>query len=173
VYVDVAATETGQQLERNRAYYQSELWQLIRQRVFARDGGQCRGCSSSAECVHHLAYDQSTMRGGCINELISLCKTCHHYIHFNSSGERRSFNSVRRKTYSVIRKGRYQSIDLDNASRLVANMREELSKVAGENSDWDLMQLIILGNEEVIAKAHHEICASGLRARRQLEKEQR
>lgn len=61
------------------SYLRSPLWQSIRQRVIARDGGCCACCLKLARKpqVHHRAYDSATLRGDDINSLTLSCARCH------------------------------------------------------------------------------------------------
>ena len=64
-------------------YLTSPEWRQIRNRVFQRDKFLCRGCGAKSECVHHKRYDLRTLKGDCLDELVSLCVNCHTAIEFD------------------------------------------------------------------------------------------
>jgi hypothetical protein len=63
-----------------RGYLRSPEWAKLRTAVLLRDGNQCNHCGSDCNLhVHHLTYDR---RGDeCLNDLITLCATCHDREH--------------------------------------------------------------------------------------------
>jgi hypothetical protein len=62
------------------AYLLSDRWKELRQQVFARDNGICLYCKTSpAEQVHHKHY--LTLYKETLNDLESVCASCHHDIH--------------------------------------------------------------------------------------------
>lgn len=63
-------------------YKDSELWNNIRTRVFSRDKGLCRICSSKATEVHHVSYDLLTLKGKRLDDLYALCRACHNSVEF-------------------------------------------------------------------------------------------
>jgi 5-methylcytosine-specific restriction endonuclease McrA len=63
-------------------YLESDLWKEIRNRVLIRDGLRCRVCASEATQVHHKSYDRCVLAGESIDQLISICETCHEAIEF-------------------------------------------------------------------------------------------
>jgi hypothetical protein len=69
--------------ELSKTYYVSPLWQTICKDVLLRDGFMCMACHRDAEVVHHRSYGYVAMAGLDDSKLISLCKPCHHYIHFH------------------------------------------------------------------------------------------
>lgn len=75
-------------------YLQSNLWRRIRVAVLDRDEWRCVRCDGDAEDVHHRAYDPEIMDGRALEWLVSLCKGCHKFIHFQDNGERREWNEV-------------------------------------------------------------------------------
>ena len=60
-------------------YLECDAWRDLRQRVFARDGGKCRGCNEDAEQVHHLTYERVGYE--ILDDLVSICTACHEMIH--------------------------------------------------------------------------------------------
>lgn len=64
-------------------YRQSSLWRSIRKRVLKRDGKICSSCFAPAKDVHHRSYADDVMRGENDAFLVSVCKACHHLIHYD------------------------------------------------------------------------------------------
>jgi len=69
--------------EMSASYYASPLWQQISKEIFLRDRFLCRVCRRDAEVVHHRSYGYEVMAGLDDSKLISLCKACHHQLHFD------------------------------------------------------------------------------------------
>ena len=63
-------------------YLQSDLWNKIRTKVFARDHSQCYGCGNKASQVHHANYSRDVLKGKNIKCLYSVCHDCHQKIEF-------------------------------------------------------------------------------------------
>lgn len=70
-----------------RAYLQSDAWSVIRTKVLERDGYGCHCCGKEATEVHHRSYSDAVMRGDDLLQLISLCTSCHHHIHWNNGSK--------------------------------------------------------------------------------------
>lgn len=63
-------------------HLQSPYWKSIRKQVFERDDSLCQSCKvAPAEEVHHLTY--INLGNEKIEELISVCCSCHRTIHGN------------------------------------------------------------------------------------------
>jgi hypothetical protein len=66
--------------ERYNAHIQSDKWQDLRRRVFARCKRRCEGCGERpAAQVHHLTYDH--LGDEFLFELVAVCMSCHERIH--------------------------------------------------------------------------------------------
>jgi hypothetical protein len=68
------------------------LWQTIKRRVLQRDRRICRCCwFQRATEVHHHSYADDVMRG--LNDVLlsSVCKDCHHLIHYDGSRWRKTW----------------------------------------------------------------------------------
>jgi 5-methylcytosine-specific restriction endonuclease McrA len=63
-----------------QGYLDSDLWEMIRKRVLLKDNYRCRCCGGAAYMVHHNSYDKATMEGATIDELYSLCSSCHEWV---------------------------------------------------------------------------------------------
>jgi hypothetical protein len=59
-----------------RDYLASALWKRIRARVL-RLHPFCYMCGKAAQQVHHKSYDEKTMRGRSLRQLLSVCRSCH------------------------------------------------------------------------------------------------
>lgn len=69
-------------------YLKGALWAEIREKVLSRDSRKCLICTGDATQVHHVSYDQGTLKGKKINGLISICRTCHRRIEFFPDGRK-------------------------------------------------------------------------------------
>lgn len=61
-------------------------WESVRKSVFLRDEGICRRCSRPATDCHHrkpkqMGGSSDPERNFGMANLVSLCRTCHNYIH--------------------------------------------------------------------------------------------
>ena len=61
-----------------KEYLDSPAWQMKRNEVIQRDGGQCV-CGAQATEVHHKTYDNIGKEP--LSDLVSLCKMCHEKTH--------------------------------------------------------------------------------------------
>ena len=59
-------------------YLNSPAWQVKRDAVMDRDGGQCV-CGTDATEVHHKNYDNIGKEP--LEELVALCEDCHKRVH--------------------------------------------------------------------------------------------
>ena len=85
-------------------YTSSDLWRSIRSQVFHRDHHRCRLCHFfGADHVHHIDYDENTMRGDNLESLISVCKSCHYKIEFDRKGQKRHLGRARGSTFRRLR----------------------------------------------------------------------
>jgi 5-methylcytosine-specific restriction endonuclease McrA len=67
--------------KRPRIALKSDEYDQLRTRVFARDGWKCQCCGSSINLhVHHLIY-RSQLGTDALDNLITLCATCHRHQH--------------------------------------------------------------------------------------------
>lgn len=78
-----------------RAYLKSREWKHIRRNVLRRDKWTCQSCGERATEVHHLLYDEATLRGMNLDELMSLCRVCHEAVSLDRWGIRRPFREQR------------------------------------------------------------------------------
>ncbi len=64
------------------SYLKSPTWHHIKQRVYEQKGRDCIRCKQvPATQIHHIRYDEDTMRGKTLNYLIPICKECHEKEH--------------------------------------------------------------------------------------------
>ncbi len=64
-------------------YLASETWRLIRDRVFATKGRECRCCGKTATQIHHRSYDIRVLQGDNLKPLEPICLKCHDHLHSN------------------------------------------------------------------------------------------
>lgn len=53
-------------------------------------------CSVRARAVHHRSYRQDVLEGTADDQLVAICSACHHYIHFDESGSKRTSDETDR-----------------------------------------------------------------------------
>ena len=80
-------------------YLQSEQWQIVRQKVWARAKGRCERCNKcSGRDVHHLRYRGILFReleGDNLRWLQLVCPDCHDYYHpEHACGKLRSISEM-------------------------------------------------------------------------------
>ena len=89
-------------------YLASNLWKSIRKKILAARP-LCRFCDNIATCVHHMSYAENILLGKELKGLVPLCHGHHHYLEFDSNGNKRDFGSMKRTfaflTRSKLRKG--------------------------------------------------------------------
>lgn len=94
-----AMLETIERTEANREYdrvvrwgrdrkltefYQSNQWKKVRRQALLRDNGMCVECGHIAEVVHHVVeLREDYSKGLDINNLVSMCNSCHSKLHAN------------------------------------------------------------------------------------------
>lgn len=83
-------------------YLNSELWAEIRSSVLDRDGRKCKLCSMTAAVVHHIEYTLVTLRGDCLDSLVSLCRSCHDNIEVDENGRKRPLAEAMNFYFSLI-----------------------------------------------------------------------
>lgn len=65
-------------------YLRSRLWKLISRRVLERDDRMCLRCGNTATEVHHRRYTPEALAGEDDSVLVSLCRSCHFTVHYES-----------------------------------------------------------------------------------------
>jgi len=64
------------------AYLLSPLWKALRASTMGRARWRCKLCHGKAIDVHHLDYEDATMRGRNMASLVALCRACHKWVEF-------------------------------------------------------------------------------------------
>lgn len=59
-------------------YLRGPRWRRIKDQVHKRDKNRCRVCGEPSQDVHHLQYDEDTLKGVTLANLIALCGVCHN-----------------------------------------------------------------------------------------------
>lgn len=87
--------------EFSKAFYKSKAWKKLREYIFSRDNGLCQDCLKDGkitpgEEVHHIEFLTPTnINNPDItlgeNNLILLCKSCHHNRHNKRKSTREGF----------------------------------------------------------------------------------
>ena len=90
-------------------YIRSPLWRAIRAAKLEADP-LCEICGKSkAQSVHHLRYNEATLRGKNVRTLVSVCNSCHYKIEFKADGEKRTYEAAMKKTKQLlIKRGRWE-----------------------------------------------------------------
>ncbi len=65
----------------NNVYLKSDAWKRKRYVVLKRDNWRCVYCGGHATQVHHLKYAKRNIGKEPIEWLVSVCKSCHDYLH--------------------------------------------------------------------------------------------
>lgn len=86
-------------------YLQSPYWLIVRSIALHRDSFKCVVCEEMATCVHHLSYDEDVLYGKDLDQVVSLCESCHHKIEFSDDGNKISSISEKLYRYRQIIKG--------------------------------------------------------------------
>jgi len=83
--IELRFTKANQFIEMElsyRAYLFTPEWKAIRKQVIARDGGKCQACARTQRLnVHHLTYAHIFEEAGHLEDLVTLCRTCHEDAH--------------------------------------------------------------------------------------------
>lgn len=75
-------------VESYHKYLNSDMWKSRRERALKRDNNTCQECGEPAECVHHKTYERVFIEP--LYDLISLCNSCHEFVHTKSDFEKRN-----------------------------------------------------------------------------------
>lgn len=86
-------------------YLQSEEWRILREHVFARDGGRCIDCGRSATEVHHRVYPRHIDETE-LDELVAICRMCHSMR--DRTGTPKSPEEIRERTLERLFRKRYK-----------------------------------------------------------------
>lgn len=78
-------------------YLRSDLWLSIKHRVMERDGYECGLCLARGRVVHHLKYNEETMKGETLDWLLTLCTKCHKSIEFDGNKDKSSLAKANRR----------------------------------------------------------------------------
>ena len=69
------------QQKRPRLKFSAEGYNLLREQVLQRDGWRCQRCGRSKDLhVHHLVK-RSELSDDTLDNLITLCSSCHRQLH--------------------------------------------------------------------------------------------
>lgn len=66
-----------------REYLESDLWRLVRARVYSVKGYKCYLCGAPAQAVHHNRYHRNDLLGRRLKFLSPVCNACHETIEFS------------------------------------------------------------------------------------------
>lgn len=71
-----------------QAFCNSEEWKTVSNLVWRRDKGKCQRCLDKGEHLHHIISFRVTELRSDINNLVLVCKICHHWIHSKKNIEK-------------------------------------------------------------------------------------
>lgn len=95
--LEAAKLETYWPPENYQAYLRTPLWRRISRRVLKRDDRTCLRCGGEATEAHHRRYTQAALTGEDDTVIVSLCRSCHHTVHFEAPRKpRNSWNEQER-----------------------------------------------------------------------------
>lgn len=83
-------------------FYQKKAWKLTRAKALARDSYLCRMCSDhgeikAAQLVHHIIYvEEDIQKALQLDNLLSLCHSCHNNIHKDDEKRKKKNKKVNR-----------------------------------------------------------------------------
>ena len=75
-------------------FYNSEEWKTATRAVWARDKGECKRCGKKQKGtktildIHHIVSFANEKHRADIDNLVLLCKKCHHWTHSKKNTER-------------------------------------------------------------------------------------
>jgi hypothetical protein len=72
-----------------QAFYSGEEWRHVADKARKRDGGLCQRCNDKGDHLHHIISFANKEHRADIDNLILLCRSCHHWVHSreNTSGD--------------------------------------------------------------------------------------
>jgi len=140
--IEEAKTEPAQKKRRaldvvemdyHNQYLKSSRWRKIKKRILERDGNICQCCGGHGTYVHHRNYSRETLLGEDDARLATVCGGCHHLVHFDDHGVKRSIEDTDKEFLAGQRQTEIPEIDLDlrrklqlptNYNRMTAVQRE-------------------------------------------------
>ncbi len=88
--------------ERYQRYLNSSHWNQLRKQAFKRDGFKCTQCGTGKNLRgHHLRYRKDLMLCT-VDDILTLCGTCHEQLHRDKSRLRRFNRTVRKSNQKLI-----------------------------------------------------------------------
>ena len=81
---------SGQKKRDYNLFLKSDYWKKVRKLVLIRDKNQCQNCKHTSKIcnltvkdleVHHLTYKNHKNELNHLEDLVTLCKSCHEYMH--------------------------------------------------------------------------------------------
>lgn len=98
--------ETKEMIKQYHKYIKSKDFDVIRDKVFARDNFRCVCCNATANervlQAHHKTYDHLYDELNHLEDLSTLCKVCHNAIHKAKSNLRRFSFKKQNKINSIL-----------------------------------------------------------------------
>ncbi len=105
----------------HREYLKSATWKDIRQQVLERDNHTCR-CGQRGYDVHHKHY--RNWGNERLEDLITLCRTCHEQLHAIQRGTRKSKSIGTTAIYNYLTKSQKQELaNKFNISIITLNLK--------------------------------------------------
>ncbi|MEM5397333.1 HNH endonuclease signature motif containing protein [Staphylococcus gallinarum] len=86
-----------------KRFYKSQEWRRVREQALIRDNYLCQVCLdkgiiTDAKIVHHIIYLRHDFDKALdLDNLTSVCQTCHNKIHANDDKKRKNFKKKNKK----------------------------------------------------------------------------
>lgn len=91
--------------------YNNKQWAVVKQRAEFRDNSLCMLCLSnktikSSQAVHHIIeLKENILKAFDLNNLISLCESCHQSVHSKYNSSDKSKEEIQRLLFRLIVEG--------------------------------------------------------------------
>lgn len=66
---------------RYEEFLQTSYWKAVREKVMEESDGKCDICGDEATDVHHTTYENHGREHDHLEDLISVCSSCHSDLH--------------------------------------------------------------------------------------------
>ena len=134
--------EFRERAEHQHGYYdymRSSEWQEKRMQRLMMDGFRCQMCGSGTNLqVHHISYD-NLRKDAEIDDLVTLCKTCHEKVH-STDLERKANPSTVSPLY-IVAVHAIKTMNRADAGETMQNFDTILLMIVGAIICWTLGRL--------------------------------
>ena len=113
-------------------YTQTSEWKQLRNQALERDGNRCRLCNTDKNLnVHHRVYPKHGWRTDCIDNLTTLCKSCHSKHHDKMQFDNRVSHNTKNSLLvwnAIVENDRVIGSDLELLTNWPNHSRQESDK---------------------------------------------